>query len=246
MKTCNTQHRPSTIQDLRKSFGEEYPAAIVHDGIRMPLHRESRFSRCYRSEELKMGSTLSRFVDGSASITAVELQREWPSWSKELRMDFCQNCCYLFAQPDYPTMLRFVMEQGDMDHWASVALRVACELQQGEAFDFLVQALQKAEIGHGSNFAQGIAETKHPSAEVVLRKHLGLLWEHPALWDDSTFLNWVASEATYCISRLIEVGVPPAHFAEQAQKLSQHVCSHNRDSWRRCLSQHYPEIPLQN
>ena len=164
MKSCNTQHRSSNVQDFKKSFGEEYPAAIVQDGIHMPLHRESRFSRFYHSEELKMSSTISRFIDGSASITAVELQREWPAWTKESQIDFCQHCCHLFDQSDYPAILRFIMQQGDLDHWACVALWVARELPQQEAFDFLVQALQKAEIGRSSNFTQGIAETKHSSA----------------------------------------------------------------------------------
>jgi hypothetical protein len=232
--------------DSKKRFGEEYPAAIVHDGVRMPLQRESRFSRSYSSDECKLVVGHSRFTDGSASITALELQREWATWTKALQVDFCQQCRYLFAQSDFPDMLRFVMRNGSLEHWAAIASTVAYQLPQQEAFDFLVQALQKAEIGRSSNFTQGIAATKHPSAEAVLRKHLGLVWKHPALWDDSTFLNWVASDATNCISRLIEVGASPVEFTEQAQRLSQHICSRNRDSWRRRLSKHYPEITLQN
>jgi hypothetical protein len=232
--------------DGKKIYGEEYPAAIVHDGIRMPLLSESRFSRHYQSDEAKLGVVVCRFLDGSASMIAVELQREWSTWTKELQMDFCQHCCYLFDQPDYPVMLRFIMQQGGPDHWCGIALWVARELPQQEAFDFLVQALRKVEIGRGSNITQGIAETKHSSTETVLRKHLGLIWEHPALWDDSTFLNWVASDATNCINRLIEVGASPADFAEQAQRLSQHVCSRNRNSRSCRLSKHYPEITLQN
>jgi hypothetical protein len=231
-------------RDGKKVYGEEYPAAIVYDGIRMPLLRESRFSRHYQSDDAKFGVVDCRFLDGSASMTAVELQREWPTWTKELQMDFCQHCLYLFDQPDYPAMLGFIMQQGDPDHWCGIALWVARELLQQEAFDFLVQALQKVQIGRSSNITQGIAETKHSSAETVLRKHLGLIWEHPGLWDDSTFLNWIASDATNCINRLIEVGASPADFAEQAQKLSQHICPRNRDSWVRRLSKHYPKVNL--
>ncbi|HXI73603.1 MAG TPA: hypothetical protein VNN22_24940 [Verrucomicrobiae bacterium] len=233
-------------RDGKKIYGDEYPAAIVHDGMRMPLLWESRFSRHYQSDDAKLVVVDCRFLDGSASITAVELERDWASWTKDLRIDFCQQCRHLFGQSDFPEMLRFVMQHGSSEHWAAIALRVADHLPQQEAFDFLVQALQQAEIGRSSNITQGISATKHPSAETVLRKQLGLIWEHPALWDDSTFLNWVASDATNCINRLIEVGVSPADFAEQAQRLSQHVCSRNRDSWNRRLSKHYPEITLQN
>jgi hypothetical protein len=233
-------------RDVKNCYGEEYPAAILRDGIRVPLDHESRFSRIYHSNERNTSYGVSRFTDGSASITAVELERDWTGWANELQIDFCQQCRSLFGQSDFPEMLRFVMQHGSLEHWGAIALPVAYHLPQQEAFDFLVQALQKAELGRTSNITQGIAATKHPSAETVLRKHLGLIWAHPALWDDSKFLNWVASDATNCITRLIEVGASPAEFAEQAQRIAQHVCSRNRDSWHRRLSKHYPEIALPN
>jgi hypothetical protein len=230
--------------DGKKRHGEEYPAAIIADGLRVPLHRESRFSRSYHSAECNTTYEHSRFTDGSASMTAKELERDWDTWSKNLQIEFCQQLRYLFHQSDYSEMLHFVMQRGEPNHWAIIAMLVADVLPQKEAFDFLVQALQKTEIGRCSNFTQGIAATKHPLAETVLRKHLGLVWAHPALWDDFTFLNWVAADATNCINRLIELGAPPADFIEQAQKLSQHICSRNRDHWQHRLSKHYPEITL--
>jgi hypothetical protein len=235
-----------TPPDIKKRYGEEYPAAIIVEGLRVPLHHETRFTRSYRSDELKTTYVQDRFLDGSASIIASELERDWATWTRDLQIDFCQHCCYLFAQADYRTMLRFIMQNGGPDHWCGIALWVAGEFPQQEAFNFLVQALQKVEIGRSSNITQGIAQTKHSSAETELRKHLGLIWEHPALWNDSTFLNWVASDATNCIAYLIEVGASPADFASQALRLSKHVCSCNRDSWNRRLSKHYPEISFQN
>jgi hypothetical protein len=65
------------IEALKRKFGEEYPAAIVVNGIRLPLRNERRFSRFYYSDGERMGSMVSRFMDGSASITASELQNEW-------------------------------------------------------------------------------------------------------------------------------------------------------------------------
>jgi hypothetical protein len=212
---------------------------VTMDGIRLPLCRESRFSRFYQSDEHKMGSEISRFMDGSASITASELQREWPTWSEEMRGDFCQSCYWLHEQSDFPEMLRFIMQQGSSEHWAGIALSVASQLPCDEAFDTLVRALYSTEPGHTANITQAIAHTKHPDAEVTLRRHLAALWEHPALWDDDDFVNWVGFDATTCIDHLIELGAPPSDFTEQVQRLSAHVCSHNRESCRNFLSKHF-------
>lgn len=98
------------LDDLKRECGEEYPAAVTMDGIRMPLSRESRFSRSYDSGEHKMGTVISRFMDSSASITALELQQEWNNWGEDLRSDFCESCVWLRGQSDFPEMLRFIME----------------------------------------------------------------------------------------------------------------------------------------
>lgn len=227
------------LEDLKKRFGDEYPAAVITDGIRMPLRRERKFSRSYRSDEHKMGSEISRFMDDSATITALELQREWPSWTGDVRTDFCGSCCWLHEQPDFPEMLRFIMQHGGPEHWSGIALSVASHLPCDEAFDTLARALQSTAIGKTSNVAQAIAQTKHPNADAALRDHLAVLWAHPALWDAADFLNWVGFDATTCIAHLIELGAPSADFTEQVRQLSEHVCSRNRESCRNYLSKHY-------
>src|SRR5688572_13442404 len=88
----DTGHKTVNADALKRKFGDEYPAAVVFNGIRMPLRRERRFSRSYHSDEHKTGIEVSRFMDGSAFITAGELQCEWPSWTDDQRMDFCQSC----------------------------------------------------------------------------------------------------------------------------------------------------------
>jgi hypothetical protein len=207
------------------------------------LHRESRFPRSYHSNERNTSYGVSRFTDGSASITTVELEGDWASWTKDLQIDFCQQCRDLFDRSDFPEMLRFVMQHGSSVHWAAIALTVAYHLPQQEAFDFLVRALCAAkDNARAANLTQAIAETKHPNAEAVLRSHLAATWANPTLWDSANFKNWVAFDVTACIAHLIEVGASSADFAEHAQRLSQHVCSGNRDSCRRYLSKHYPEI----
>jgi len=227
------------MSDLKKQFGDEYPAAIIMLGIRMPLRREGRFSRSYYSREHNMGSEVSRFMDGSASITASELQHEWPGWSDGTRMDFCQASRWLREQPDFPDMLRFIMQRGSPRHWSGIALSVASCLPQHEAFDILVRALHSTEIGHAANISQAIAMTKHPDAEATLRRHLAALWAHPDLWKETDFINWVGFDATTCIAHLIESGARASDFAEQVRRLSEHVCSHNRQSCRSFLSKHY-------
>jgi hypothetical protein len=225
--------------DLKKRFGVEYPAAVVVEGLRIPLSRERRFSRSYYSKEHKMGSEVSRFMDGSASITASELQREWPAWTEDQRLDFCQFCCWLDEQADFPDMLRFIMQHGGPEDWSGIAMSVASRLPRDEGFALLLEALRATDIGHCSNVTQAIALTKHPEAEATLHRHLETVWAHPKLWEDASFINWVAFDATTCIAHLIELGASAADFEEQVRRLSQHVCSHNRDSCRNFLSKYY-------
>jgi hypothetical protein len=178
-------------------------------------------------------------MDGSASITASELQGEWSAWTDNERMDFCQSCCWLKGQSDFPDVLRFIMQHAGSDEWSGVAMSVATELPQEESFDILLRALRTLDIGHTSNITQAIALTKHPDAEATLRRHLHSVWKHGALWEPSEFINWVAFDATTCISHLLELGASPAGFEEQVRKLSEHTCPRNRDSCRGFLSKYY-------
>jgi hypothetical protein len=227
------------MADLKKQYGDEYPAAVIMDGIRLPLRRERRFSRSYRSDEHKIGTEVSRFMDGSTSITASELQRDWPHWAEDMRSDFCQSSRWLHEQADFPEMLRYIMEHGDPKHWSGIALSVASQLPRDEAFDTLVRASGSMELGRSSNISQAIAHTKHPDAEATLRRHLAALWSHPSLWEDESFINWVGFDLTTCIAHLIELGAPPSDFTEQVRRLSGHVCSRNRESCRNFLSKYY-------
>jgi hypothetical protein len=220
-------------------FGDEYPAAVVVEGIRLPLRREHRFSRSYYSDEHKLGSEVSRFMDGSASITASELQLEWPAWPDDQRIDFCQCCCWLHKQPDFPDMLRFIMQHAAPNEWSGIAGSVASYLPRNEAFDLLVRALRTAEIGQTSNIGQAIAITKHPEAESTLRHHLQAIWAHRELWDNAEFTNWVAFDAITCIGHLIELGAEPNEFEGHVRQLAEHACAGNRRSSRTFLSKHY-------
>jgi hypothetical protein len=229
------------MSDLKKLYGDEYPTAVVMDGVRLALHWECRFSRSYQSDDQKLGTIISRFVDGSASITASELQREWPIWTDYMRIDFCQSCGWgsLQEQADFPEMLRFIMQHGEQKQWSGIAMSVASQLPRDEAFDTLVRALRSTELGRSSDISQAIAYTKYPNAEATLRSHLATLWSHPSLWQDDDFRNRIGFEMTACIEFLIDLGAPPSDFIEQVRRLSEHVCLGNRDSCRNFLSRHY-------
>ncbi|MDB6066885.1 MAG: hypothetical protein JWR26_3093 [Pedosphaera sp.] len=225
--------------DLKKQYGDEYPAAVLMDGIRVPLSRERRFWRSYHSEERKSTVEVSRFMDGSASMTAEELAREWPTWAEQQRVDFCQSCDWLHEQSDYPEMLRFIMQNGGLRDWSGMAMAIASRLPCDEAFDFLLAALRDSEIGHSSNFTQAIGITKHPEAEATMRRQLEMIWAHGGLWDDDPSINRAAFDATTCITHLIEIGAPASDFEAQVRRLLQHVCLRNRDICRNFLSKYY-------
>lgn len=231
--------------ELRKMYGDEYPTAIVRYGIRMPLTVETRFSRQYETpvaerKNAKIGGMgVSRFMDGSASMTAEQLRCEWSTWTEWERTDFCQEFGWLNKQADYPEMLRFIMENGTPKERSTVAGLIASKLPVEEAFRFLESALAASDIGNGSNIIQGIAITKHPDGVAILRKRLEVVWQHPALWNEDDFCNSIAHEAAISIQYLIALGIPPAYFEEQVRRLSEHACKCNRDSCRRWLSKHY-------
>ncbi len=232
-----------SIDDLKKMFGEDYPAAIVDDGIRLPLSRETKFTRVYCSPaHPKREHHISRFMDGSASMTLSELKAQWPHWTPRERGEFCSDSSWLHEQADYCEMLRFIVQHAGPNEWSAVALAVGCYLPQAEAFDMLLVALSAAKIGNSSNIAQAIAKTKHPAAEATLRNHLCQIWAHPALWDDDPFVNWVAFDATTCIAHLVDLGARRPDFEEQALQLSRHKCPGNRDSVRNFLTRYYPCI----
>jgi hypothetical protein len=225
---------------MNSNFGDEYPAAITFEGVRVPLVAEGRWTRIYAAEDRKMWHEISRFMDGSASIAFPDFARDWPSWSGQERRDFCVACSWLYQQADFPDILRYIMQHGGPRDWSAIACIVGTRLPQDEAFNLLTRALHITELAEACNIVQGISLTKHPDAERVLRAHLTALWSHPSLWDNDDFSNWVAYGATCCIKNLIAVGAPPTDFTEQVQALSAHACAGNRNSCRSFLAKHFP------
>ncbi len=207
--------------EFRESFGDEYPNAVTHDGVRMPLLRAERFSRHFFSAETNAGLVVSRFHDGTATMTNTQLRSEWPTWSNEERLQFCNACTWLREQDDFPDMLRMIVVNGDEHNWSSIALSVASILPQEEAYLILAECLAKVDGQSSANISQGIAATKHPSAQGTLRALLDRLWNNPRLWDDDAFINWIGYDATCCIQHLLELGQPAIEFEEKVLTLIQ-------------------------
>jgi hypothetical protein len=226
--------------ELRECYGDEYPNAVTHDGVRMPLLRVDRFARHYYSVEASTGAVVSRFADGTATMTFEQFKSEWPTWSPSERAQFCNECRWLHEQDDFPDMLRVIMAEGDEHNWSSIALSVASILPQEESYLILAECLAKVEGQSSANISQGIAATKHPSAQGTLRANLERLWNNPKLWDDDAIINWIGYDATCCIKHLLELGQPAVEFEEKVQRLSKHPCLGNRKSCSQFLKEYYP------
>jgi len=225
--------------DCKQLYGSEYPAAVDMRGIRAPLRSETRFARHYFSDEHRMGTATSRLFDGSASITISKLEREWETWNLNERADLCFACVDVWDEPGLPEMIRFMARHANANDWCNLAYLVALILPGDEASGILQQALTATDARGISNVVQGIAMTKQPEAEAVLRKHLEVVWARNTLWDNAQGVNEVAFDATACIAYLIEFGAAPAEFEGRVRQLAAHACQRNRQQCLRMLSKHY-------
>lgn len=228
-----------SIEDIKRVWGDEYPAAVTLNGIRMPLSRETRYARHYYNAEKRQGAGISKFSDGSASISLDELKSEWPKWDDAQRNDLAWNIGYLNNNSDLPEILRFLMRSEDSDHWSAVASTVSYRLPQPEAFELLRSALAHAPAGRSANITQGISLTKHPQAMPLLRKHLADLIVSKDFPNDDPFNNFVAYDAICCVSHLIDLGASPAEFEESVRILANHRCAGTRKSCRDHLKKYF-------
>jgi len=209
----------------------------------MPLERERRWSRTYRHPTKRIGHHISRFMDGSASISFVELRTEWPRLSLRDRTDFCQNAAWLRGQHDFADMLRFVIREAGPEEWSAIALSVASALPRDEAFQILSDCLNATDPAHASNLLQAVARTGHEAAPSIIRAHLDKLTSRPTLWDNDKFMNWMTFTAVCAIKYLLELGAEPSEFEQLVRALSAHPCEACRDSCRRFLGARYPWLP---
>jgi hypothetical protein len=220
-------------------YGPEYPAAVLMEGIRVPLRTETRFCRDYLSQEHRIGTRVSRLTDGSASITMEELEKEWDNWSAVERQDL------LFALVDcdrtaaFPGMVRFMAARAEPTDWCNLAWLVADILPQNESFRILVDWLAAVkDDGAAGNIEQAIAMTGHPRAAIILRQ------QHEQIWRRNDFNEGAQPDfhktmrAAGCISHLIGLGANPGEFEPQVRQLWSKVCTRKRP-FLHLLSAHY-------
>jgi hypothetical protein len=209
-------------------------------GKSVPLKRETAWSRHFYDPDTRGSYAISRFSDGSASITLAELVSGWSGWSEADRVDFAQNCSWLRGQADFPDMLRFLIDAGDPLVWSSLASSVASVLSTDEAFTLLSRALDQTPLQERANLIQALGSTRHPDArrkvEAVLDE---LRRDGVTLWKDESFINWFAYTATFCVKYLIELGAPASDFEAFVRALSRHPCRQNRDTCSRRLGEAY-------
>ncbi len=189
--------------------------------------RETRWHREYAMEEPKSFYHESKFADGSAVITLDELERESPTWSDWERVDFCQEVGFN-TSPELPNILRFVMKNGERDHWSAIAMNVVAVIPPDEAIPFLFEAYSRCEIGEASNILQALAKSGAPEAHKIHRDYLRQLWAKPDLFKEERHFNHLAAEAVHCIRHQLGLGEPLSDFKEELEALAVHPNEANR------------------
>jgi hypothetical protein len=231
-------------EGFEQGFGPEYPAAITILGIRRPLEFETRFIRPFREPHLPHPHEfrISRFVDGSASITLSQLERQWATWTEADRLDFCVSIddLQLLEQPDLPAMVGFIARHGNPDELSAVAPAFCRLFTPAESFELAVLALQRSQVGRTSNIMQAIALTNDLRAQAVLREQLQTIWTEPSLWMDADFVNGVAFDAVNCIWYLMKLSAPPVEFEDAVRRLSAHSCRRVREQCQRLFTKCFP------
>jgi hypothetical protein len=229
-----------TRDQLIETYGGDYPAAVEFNGVRLPLSREGRFQRYYENKEAKIATVVSRFMDGTAEISLSELKESWSQWPRLEQHDFTSAAAWLKDHPEFPDMMRFLIEEGDQDDVSTVALQVATALPMEEAFQRLSAILHKMPIGRGSNIGQAIALTKHPGAAETLRVRLRKTLADSRLMEPDDFLNWVTYDAICGIEHLLDLGLSASEFEEEVRRISRHPSAGTIDALKGRLFKWYP------
>src|SRR6185503_19254467 len=138
-QTRYVSRRSVPVKQPSYRIGPDYPEFLEDEaGALMPLERERRWSRTYRHPTRRVRHHLSRFMDGSASMSLEELRAGWAAWSSADRIDFCTNARWLRNQSDFTDMLRFIAAEAKPMATSSIALSIATSLPRDEAFGILV------------------------------------------------------------------------------------------------------------
>ena len=235
----------SLYDDWIRPLGEEYPAAVEIGATRTPLAYETRFKRHYieRKPDGESHIGVSRFLDGTASITLQQLEGEWSTWRDADRADFCASMHDLenIGQEDFAEIIQFLLENAEVDILGPVVLGLPVRrpFPPEETFHLLTGVLRRSSVEHTAAVIRALGLTQHPGAEPTIRRHLAAIITDPATWVDADFFNRKAQDLAYCILSLVKLGAPPAEFDQIVRRLSEHACERNREWCRRNFAQHY-------
>jgi hypothetical protein len=205
----------------------------------MTLASETRWSRLYRSADGRFERFESRFSDGTATVTLAELQADWPHWNEDERLDFCHSFVCTVDVSDREEILRFLVQDSEPAVRMTIALSVAKYLPPQEAVQVLKEWCQTGEPGRCANYFQALALTKDPGALDFLRDCFQRVWKCEGIMESSTFQNWIALDAMWCIRHLLELGEDVCALRSAYETLKNHACAGTRDQTRRWLSQHF-------
>jgi len=201
--------------------------------------RETRWSRVYAKPDKPLHQYVeSRFMDGTATITLDELQRDWQSWPEGDKIDFCQSLAWAQV-PDRIDILRFVIDHGDHCTWLPIALLVAHELPPEESVPALRRWCESCEVGRGANYYQAVAYTGDPEAHDLLKRCLHRTWSTAGLMDDADFCNWVAHDAVSCMQSLLELNEDPDTYRSVFEALKKHPCKATRQETQGFLAKYF-------
>jgi hypothetical protein len=235
----------SLYEDWIEPLGKEYPAAVTSSGIRIPLAYETRFKRHYtqRGPGWESDFDVSRFVDGSASITLPQLKEDWSTWTDADRADLCDSMHDLenIGQQDFAEIVGFLLDNANPAMLGPVVLHlpVTQTFPPDETFQILLEVLQRSNPGHAADVIRAMGKSHHSDAEATIRRHLRLVVADAAAWADANHYNTIALDAAYCIFSLLELGAPAVDFVDIVRRLSEHACGKTREWCRRNFSKHY-------
>ena len=231
------------LDDVTNEFGPEYPSVIRCNGGRFVLSKETAVSRHYSSENRDRFYIISKFMDGSATMSIQQLRISWQAWTAQEKLEFCQACKWLGDQNDFIDMLRYVMKHGDSSHKGAIACSVAKHLPQAEAFTVLVHSLS---TDNGvANIAQGIVLTSHPGARNVLSGLLDHLWSESTATPTEMHFKGRAFDMICTIQCLLELGAPSKTFTDKIRSIFDGSSPEERDYCSRHLRRHYRWMSMQ-
>ena len=207
------------------------------------LTKETRWSRTYSDENGQGHHIVSRFRDGSASITMEELSACWDTWPEGEKLDFCNELGWM-KEPLISDVLRFVMKKGDETLWQAVALEIAGHLPSNESVPFLMAACENSELGQGANFFGALARTDYPKKREVLQHRLKELVGHSDFGiRGQEYFNRVANEAVNITNDLLELGANPDDLRPVYLQLKDHPHDFVRQITRNFLSKYFEPAP---